>query len=137
MKRETKIVLAAGIVALVALGTCKWIDSSRGDRLPYHPGPVFTSQDGQNHVVVSHSDAQWSFGASKVKVEASSENGGSAGPYETIIGDDGGPGRIDVTWVDNGACVVSLDGCEQKPETVTVTFSAGDINITTTRSDPT
>ena len=93
------------------------------------------SPGGTYTVMVKHSDGAWPFGPVKVKVYAK-ENWLTQETYETEIWDDGGPGSIEISWLDETTAQILLRGDEQRDETVTITFSNGEIQITTLREEP-
>lgn len=94
-----------------------------------------TSPGGTYTVMVKHSDGAWPFGPVKVKVYAK-ENWFTQETYETEIWDDGGPGSIEISWLNDMTAEILLHGDEQKDEAITITFSDGEIQITARREEP-
>lgn len=82
-------------------------------------------------VTVWQSQAVWSFGPSKVKVEANWS--GAQQIYETELSDDGGQGTITIRWLNDCTAQVTLHGSEQKDEIILIEFGDG-IVITSNQS---
>lgn len=88
------------------------------------------SPTGEYSVTVWQSQATWSFGSSKVKVEANREDAQQV--YETELSDDGGQGSIEIHWEDEQTARITLCGSEQKDEVIRVKFEE-EIQITSNK----
>jgi len=91
------------------------------------------SPGGGYTVVVKHSDGQWPFGPARVRITAK-DGLFHRESYDTEICDDGGPGSIDVRWLDADAAQVTLRGSEQQAELITIDFS-DHVKITSEREE--
>ena len=102
---------------------------------PYEKAESEISPDNQYIVIVEQTDGAWPYGPSDVRIRCARRGLRCVGDFEekytTKIWDDGGKGLITVKWLSEDTAQVTLDGCEQEPETVTIKISpdGGDCTI--------
>lgn len=86
-----------------------------------------TSTDNKNIIIVKASDA-FLFGSSSITIISKKNNLLgilNQSKYKTKIYNDGGglsSYNIEITWIDNNNAKIILDGYEQNPEEIEVTF---------------